>query len=88
MTTCPTFYGVEDVALREVAENLQVLHQFADGWTDDDLISVFDEMIGVYSAAFLCWPMQLLIENVCAIVVSMSWLQEFNFWNFFFEATF
>ena len=53
MSTCPTFYGVEDIALKEVAENLQILHKFADEWTDDDLISVFDELIGLYCNCFL-----------------------------------
>ena len=38
------------MTLRELAENLQVLHEFAAEWTNDDLISVFDEMIGLYES--------------------------------------
>ena len=47
METCPTFYGVEDSDLKELAEAVQILQTGGQKeWSDDNLISVFDELTG------------------------------------------
>ena len=47
METCPTFYGVEDSDLKELGEAVQILQTGGQKeWSDDNLISVFDELTG------------------------------------------
>ena len=48
MENCPTFFGVEDAELEELADALKILHVYCDNkdWNDDDFISVFEELTG------------------------------------------
>ena len=44
--SCPTYFGVEDAELRELADALKILHVYCDtkDWNEDDFISVFEEI--------------------------------------------
>ncbi|XP_031572953.1 F-box only protein 47-like [Actinia tenebrosa] len=45
MSTCPTFYGVDDIEIRDLAEALTLLHKECEKtWNDDDIISVIEEL--------------------------------------------
>ena len=48
MESCPTYLGVEDAELKELADALKVLHVYSDNkdWNGDDFISVFEELTG------------------------------------------
>lgn len=48
--SCPTYLGVEDAELKELADALKVLHVYSDNkdWNVDDFISVFEELTGWY----------------------------------------
>ena len=47
MTTCPTFFGVDDEDLDGIAKALVNLHKHGDKeWSHDNLISVMEELIG------------------------------------------
>lgn len=50
MESCPTYFGVEDAELRELADALKILHVYCDtkDWNEDDFISVFEELTSVY----------------------------------------
>ena len=51
--SCPTYFGVEDVELKELADALKILHVYCDtkDWNEDDFISVFEELTGAYYTA-------------------------------------
>ena len=55
MESCPTFFGVEDVELKELAEALKILHVYGDtkDWNEDDFISVFEELTGPYTFSLI-----------------------------------
>ena len=46
--SCPTYLGVEDAELKELADTIKVLHDYCDSkdWNEDDFISVFEELTG------------------------------------------
>ena len=48
--SCPTYFGVEDVELKELADALKILHVYCDtkDWNEDDFISVFEELTGAH----------------------------------------
>ena len=50
----PTYFGVEDVELKELADALKILHVYCDtkDWNEDDFISVFEELTGAYYTIF------------------------------------
>ena len=50
METSPTFYGVDDPDLEELAEALQVLLNCQKEWSDNNLITVFDELTGQWGS--------------------------------------
>ena len=54
METCPTFFGVEDASLTELAEALKILHVYCGNkdWNTDDFVSVFEELTGQYYFIF------------------------------------
>ena len=55
--SCPTFFGVEDAELKELADALKILHVYCDNkdWSEDDFISVFEELTGLFTASLtLC----------------------------------
>lgn len=63
MESCPTYFGVEDAELRELADALKILHVYCDtkDWNEDDFISVFEELTSVcfkflYPLKFLNTP--------------------------------
>lgn len=47
--SCPTYFGVEDAELKELADALKILHVYCDNkdWNEDDFISVFEELTGL-----------------------------------------
>ena len=55
--SCPTYFGVEDAQLKELAEALKILHVYCDtkDWNEDDFISVFEELTGAYWSISLIW---------------------------------
>ena len=54
MESSPTYFGVEDVELKELADALKILHVYCDtkDWNEDDFISVFEELTGAYYTIF------------------------------------
>lgn len=52
--SCPTYFGVEDVELKELADALKILHVYCDtkDWNEDDFISVFEELTGAHYRFF------------------------------------
>ncbi len=47
MTTCPTFFGVNDRDLEGIAKALTNLHNHSEKeWSRDNMISVMEELIG------------------------------------------
>lgn len=52
---CPTFFGVEDAELEELATALKILHFHCDNkdWNLDDFLSVFEELTGWFEHCIL-----------------------------------
>ena len=49
MTTCPTFFGVQDKNVEGIAKALKNLYNHNEKeWCRDNLISVMEELIGKY----------------------------------------
>lgn len=47
MTTCPTFFGVDDDDLEGIAKALSNLYIYnVNEWSKDNLVSVLEELIG------------------------------------------
>ena len=63
MESCPTYFGVEDAELKELADALKILHVYCDNkeWNEDDFISVFEELTG------LCFLSNLHILCLCVV---------------------
>ncbi|XP_074637810.1 F-box only protein 47-like [Acropora palmata] len=59
---CPTFFGVEDAELEELATALKILHFHCDNkdWNLDDFLSVFEELTGI--------PTDWCMENVAKLL--------------------
>ncbi|XP_001627407.2 F-box only protein 47 [Nematostella vectensis] len=61
MTTCPTFYGVEDAVLRELSEALEILDtEHSSKWNEDDLVSVIEELTAI--------PSDWCLENIAKML--------------------
>ncbi|XP_078349063.1 F-box only protein 47-like [Oculina patagonica] len=60
--SCPTYFGVEDAELRELADALKILHVYCDtkDWNEDDFISVFEELTSI--------PTDWCLENVAKLL--------------------
>ncbi|XP_068674626.1 F-box only protein 47-like [Montipora foliosa] len=59
---CPTFFGVEDAELQELATALKILHFHCGNkeWNQDDFLSVFEELTGI--------PTDWCMENVAKLL--------------------
>ncbi|KAK3700884.1 hypothetical protein QZH41_012700, partial [Actinostola sp. cb2023] len=62
MSTCPTFYGVEDVEVRELADSVVLLYtECKKHWNEDGIISIIEEL----SAIANDW----CLENIAKLLV-------------------
>lgn len=56
MSTCPTFYGVDDAEIRELADALVLLYtECKKTWNEDGVISIIEELSG--TKCYVTWSL-------------------------------